>query len=95
MVQVWSSSGSIKMTMIITTRMLLIHLIIIMITRIQLGIECVRGPRKFQLMITTVTRMLGARVILLKMMMMMIAAVSIEARSRGSNFMAVWEKCKM
>ena len=59
MVQVWSSSGSIKMTMIITTRMLLIHLIIIMITRIQLGIECVRGPRKFQLMITTVTRMLG------------------------------------
>ena len=44
------------MTMIITTR---IHLIIIMITRIQLGIECVRGPRKFQLMITTVTRMLG------------------------------------
>ena len=73
--------------------MLLIHLIIIMITRIQLGIECVRGPRKFQLMITTVTRMLGARVILLKMMMMMmIAAVSIEARSRGSNFMAVWEK---
>ena len=92
MVQVWSSSGSIKMTMIITTRMLLIHLIIIMITRIQLGIECVRGPRKFQLMITTVTRMLGAMVILLKMMMMMIAAVSIEARSRGSNFMAVWEK---
>ena len=89
MVQVWSSSGSIKMTMIITTR---IHLIIIMITRIQLGIECVRGPRKFQLMITTVTRMLGAMVILLKMMMMMIAAVSIEARSRGSNFMAVWEK---
>ena len=92
MVQVWSSSGSIKMTMINSTRILLIHLIIIMITRIQLGIECVRGPRKFQLMITTVTRMLGARVILLKMMMMMIAAVSIEARSRGSNFMAVWEK---
>ena len=88
MVQVWSSSGSIKMT----TRMLLIHLIIIMITRIQLGIECVRGPRKFQLMITTVTRMLGTRMMLLKMMMMMIAAVSIEARSRGSNFMAVWEK---
>ena len=24
--------------------------------------------------------------------LMMIAAVSIEARSRGSNFMAVWEK---
>ena len=94
MVRVWSSSGSIKMTMIISTRMLLIHLIIIMITRIQLGIECVRGPRKFQLMITTVTRMLGTRVMLLKMMMMMmmIAAVSIEARSRGSNFMAVWEK---
>ena len=72
--------------------MIITILIIIMITRIQLGIECVRGPRKFQLMITTVTRMLGARVILLKMMMMMIAAVSIEARSRGSNFMAVWEK---
>ena len=26
-------------------------------TRIQLGMECVRGPLKFQLMMTTVTRM--------------------------------------
>ena len=34
-------------------------IIIIMITRIQFGMECVRGPRKFQFIITTVTRMLG------------------------------------
>ena len=28
-------------------------------TRIQLGMEWVRGPRKFQLMMTTVTRILS------------------------------------
>ena len=47
---------------------IVILIIIIIITRIQLGMECVRGPRKFQLIITTVTRILG------EMMMMMIVA---------------------
>ena len=37
---------------------IIILIIIIIITRIQLGMECVRGPRKFQLIITTVTRIL-------------------------------------
>ena len=67
----WSplySSARGEVIIIILIIIIVILIIIIIITRIQLGMECVRGPRKFQLIITTVTRILG------EMMMMMIVA---------------------
>ena len=73
----WSplySSARGEVIIIILIIIIVILIIIIIITRIQLGMECVRGPRKFQLIITTVTRILGEMMMMMVMMMMIVAS---------------------
>ena len=74
----WSplySSARGEVIIIILIIIIVILIIIIIITRIQLGMECVRGPRKFQLIITTVTRILGEMMMMVMMMMIVASKV--------------------